>query len=298
MRLLAFALLFPACNPSESEPEGGDDTVDTAPPEDLRPEPVYTGAEACPEIVEDENEGFLSSGEERKFRVVLPAEPQGAPVLFAWHWLGGNSRQIINYMGMDEVAEAGAIVVAPDSNGNVYEWDFIGEPDGNVDLVLFDDLLGCLYEQYDVDLDRVYATGMSAGGLWTTYLTMHRSEWLASTAIFSGGNGVFTSYATPTHDIPVLAIWGGVDDLYSGLSFDDATRELIDNLRADGHFVAACDHGGGHTLPSDPMGFGWEWLEAHPKGVDPEPYAQGLPSDFPDYCYLPEGELYTGEGGE
>lgn len=289
MRSLAMVMTLAACaGTDDGAGTKSDDTGDTAAPVDTRPKPVYSGAESCPEFVEDENEGFLSSGEEREFRMVLPEDPQGAPVLFAWHWLGGNSRQIINYMGMDDVAAQGAIVIAPDSNGNTFEWDFTGSPDGNVDLVFFDDMLGCLYEQYEVDLDRIYATGMSAGGLWTTYLTMHRSEWLAATAPFSGGTGVFTDYSTPVDDIPVLLTWGGVDDLYSGLSFDDATKEFTTSLLADGHFVVGCDHGGGHTLPDDPMGYGWEFLSAHPKGVDPEPYVQGLPGDFPEMCFIAE----------
>ena len=100
MRSLTMALVLTACTTTDGGPDNtGDDTGDTAPPVEDRPEPVYSGTEGCPEFVEDENEGFLSSGEEREFRMVLPEDPMGAPVLFAWHWLGGNSRQIINYMG-------------------------------------------------------------------------------------------------------------------------------------------------------------------------------------------------------
>ena len=36
---------------------------------------------------------------------------------------------------------------------------------------------------------RIYTTGFSAGGLWSTWLVMHRSHRIAAAAVFSGGVG-------------------------------------------------------------------------------------------------------------
>ncbi len=127
---------------------------------------------------------------------------------------------------------------------------------------------------------------MSAGGLWTSYLTIHRSEELASTAPLSGGADSW-SYATPARDIPVLMTWGGPTDLYGTYSFDDASRYMSDALQADGHFVIECIHDLGHDIPNEADDYLWPFLEAHPRGVDPLPFAQSLPGYFAGWCAIP-----------
>lgn len=178
------------------------------------------------------------------------------------------------------------IVIAPESHPEAsFEWDF-GSPDGaNRDLRFFDDLLSCIWQQYDVDLDRIHATGMSAGGLWTSELLVNRSEWLASAAPLSGGANQPIPETTP---IPVLLTWGGPTDTYQGYSFDNASYRLSEYLRANGHFVVHCIHSLGHRVPPGSTEWVWSFLRDHPRGVDPEPYAAGLPADFPDYCSIPD----------
>ena len=41
-----------------------------------------------------------AGGFDRTLQVELPADPQGAPVVFAWHWLGGNATEILTWMEM------------------------------------------------------------------------------------------------------------------------------------------------------------------------------------------------------
>jgi hypothetical protein len=43
----------------------------------------------------------------------------------------------------------------------------------------------------------------------------------------------------------------------------------------------------GHTIPSGIGTSTVQFLEDHPFGVSPEPYASMLPDAFPDYCKLP-----------
>lgn len=286
MTLLAILLL--ACDPPEGEGDdtSTDETGEPAEEEHQMPVPTYSGG-ACPELVEGTNTDFASGGEARSFELRLPEDPAGAPVVFAWHWLGGSAKQIIRYMQMETVVDAGAILIAPESCCAAFEWDFAGEPEGNVDLAFFDDLLGCVHEQFQPDLTRVYSTGMSAGGLWTTYLTLHRSEWHAATAPFSGGTEGLITYSTPTDDIPVLVTWGGEDDLYGPVSFETASEGLTEDLLQDGHFVVNCDHGGGHTIPDGAVDMAWSFFQDHPKFVDPEPYAGELPDTLPDWCWTP-----------
>lgn len=283
-------LLALACtSPSDDTALPGDDTADTADTADtgeptVEP-PPYSGG-TCPTLQEGTNRNFASGDAERKFEVVLPANPDGAPVVFAWHWLGGNARQIVSTMDLERWAdELGFVIVAPDSSGeNPYEWDFLSGPDGNADGLFFDDLVACVYSTWNVDLANLHATGMSAGGLWTTWLTLYKADVLASTAPMSGG---VTAYVSPARPIPVLVTWGGPTDIYQGFSFDDASQTFSAGLQGDGHFVAECVHDGGHTIPAEAPEYIGTWFADHPGFVEPDPYAEGLPGTFPDWCGIP-----------
>lgn len=296
---LPLALLLAACAPkpdggpaddADEQPtdsgagaDGGGDSGPAGPAP--RVAPAYSG-EACPALPSDRVD-FPTGGGTRTVRVVLPPEPQGAPVVFAWHWLGGSPSAIVDEFDLEALAaEEGVIVVAPASDGSAYEWHFLDPAEGNPDLLLFDDLLACLHQTYAVDLDRVWATGMSAGGLWTSYLLVHRAQHLSAVAPFSGGlfPGV---YGAPADPIPALLTWGGPSDTYGALEFEPLNLEMSAALQADGHFVVECVHDRGHRLPADPRGLYWPFFEAHPWGVQDEPWAAGLPEGWPEWCRLP-----------
>lgn len=285
---LPLAFLLVGCDSADSgDTAGSSDTGSTTDTQQEQRDPPEYSLGECPELEEGTN-SFATGESTYDVEIVLPEEPAGAPVLFAWHWLGGTGSQILNYLELEALAEEqGVVVIAPDSDGaSQYEWRFTSEAEGNPDLLLFEDLLSCTEATWDVDLDQVFASGMSAGGLWSSYLTIHEARWLAATAPLSGGGDAFT-YSTPEDPIPVMLTWGGVTDTYGGYSFHDASLYLSEALRGDGHFVVECEHSDGHNLP--PWGFDYVWLffEAHPKGVDPEPWTDGLPGDMPDGCRLP-----------
>ncbi len=265
----------------DSGAPGGPDDSDTI----ERQPPAYS-LEACPEMSEGALD-FASGGSVYSVEIALPAQPEGAPVLFAWHWLGGSAEDVLRYLELRSLAEAeGVIVIAPDSDGYLYEWRFSMPPGDNPDLLLFEDLLACAHAQWSVDLSRVFTTGMSAGGLWSSYLTVHASQWLAASAPLSGGADSW-SYSAPQDDIPVLLTWGGEADTYQGYSFHDSSTYFSDELRTDGHFVVECVHSRGHALPPWGFDYVWRFFTAHPKGLAPEPWLDGLPAEMPDGCRIP-----------
>ena len=291
--LVFAALALAACSdPSEDETEGATDgsggadgTEDSGAASPARTPPPYSGG-ACPTLVEGSQE-FATGDTTYQVRVVLPDDPEEAPVLFAWHWLGGSAGSLISSLDLDELArEQGVIVVAPESDGSRFEWHFAEGPEGNPDLLMFEDLLSCAHATWAVDLDRIYATGMSAGGLMTAYVTVYESDWLAATAPLSGGA---SPYVSPEEPLPVMITWGGPGDTYGGgaVRFEDLSLELSEGLQADGHFVVECVHSRGHTLPPWGIGPVWRFLSAHPKDATPSPWADGLPSDMPSDCALP-----------
>lgn len=248
---------------------------------------AYSGGD-CPDMANG-TMTFVSDGLDREIILKLPDDPIGAPVWFNWHWLGGDAAQGIQYQGLNEVKRQGWIVVAPESRDDMAatEWGFFGDgAQSGPDLTLFDDVLSCLDAQYDIDNARVYTTGMSAGGLWSSYLLMHRSEYLAAAAPLSGGTGAFMEYTEPTRDLPVLLSWGGKNDKYNGLSFDDASKELLAELQGAGHWVGTCVHDGGHSLPPDSTAYTLQFFQDHPWGADPA----GLMDQavYPSFCADPE----------
>ncbi|MCP4869189.1 MAG: hypothetical protein GY898_10780 [Proteobacteria bacterium] len=189
--LFALASVLVACPPIE-EPAQDEPT-----PEPRRPGPEYSGGD-CPTLEEDWNMGFETGGFERQFRLDLPDEPDGKPVLFVWHWLGGYPDEIVEWVAFDDlVDDEDVIVIAPESRHLQVEWNLQSPPETNEDYAMFEDLLACLDQQFEVDLDRVYSTGMSAGGLMSTYMTAYGTEWLAATAPMSGGTSE-AAYVTPS----------------------------------------------------------------------------------------------------
>ena len=279
-----------AANTSDPDAPVGDTALDTAddPADPIEP-PVYTQG-TCPELVDGANAQFPHAGGAHNLRIELPDDPIGAPVLFAWHWLGGDARQLVASMELDALAdEQGVIVVAPVSAGRAYEWAFTSPPEGNPDLALFTDLLACLHTQWSVDLSRIWTTGMSAGGMWTTYLTMHRSEWLAASVPLSGGTFP-GSYVTPASTLPVMVVWGGPDDTYgsgpSQVNFEELSLDFSQNLQDDGHFVVECVHDRAHTLPPNASELVWRFVSSHTKDA-PTPWTSGLPDDMPEWCRVP-----------
>jgi len=277
-------ILLTACDvkntPSDDTLIGPDNTTDTIPVKVIEP-PPYSGG-TCPSMEQGWNSGFVTGEYEREFRLELPENPSGAPVIFLWHWLGGNADQIVEWAGFDGFPDSeGVILIAPETRGLQFEWDTFDGAD-TPDLLMFDDLLSCLSQQYSVDMNRIYASGMSAGGLWTVTLTNHRAQWLAASAPLSGG-ATSVDWA-PEEAIPMLLTWGGPTDLYGSFSFDDAQYDLIDQTDSAGQFTVKCEHDDGHILPPGGVDYVWEFFEAHPKDIDAEPWADALPDTLPEWC--------------
>jgi predicted esterase len=271
------------------------DGIDTAEPFD--PMANFAGApledlssDDCPKMGRSGTKTFMSNGTERTVVLEIPqGKPENMPVVFVYHGLGDSAESIRNALDLDSFAkENEVVVVIPDSQSRyLLTWDIWA---GGDDAVLFDDLRTCLAQELRVDLNRMMVAGYSFGALFSSYLTVNRSDSLAATMIMSGGTGPsLSTYKTPVADVPALLMWGGDSDLYDlGLtvvSFQDASLELSAGLIADGHVVAHCDHGNGHTVPFDAMDIAEKWLLEHEYG-QPSPYTDALP-DFPTYCYLP-----------
>ncbi|MCB9544761.1 MAG: hypothetical protein H6706_02565 [Myxococcales bacterium] len=302
------------------------DDVDAAPADDpppgparspLPPIPVYSHGE-CPALVGGSTadtavvDGFATGDQVRSFRLMVPPGYDGSrplPVIFAWHWLNASSASFVREAELESaVEELDFIAVLPDAlrNANGDKAYFLSWPFAEVwgvegELRFFDDLLACVNDQLNVDRDRVYGIGVSAGGLWLTSLAMtDRAEHFASIEVLSGGLGDMLGvwrmeYAPQPNKYPALVVWGGPTD-WLALSFHDASMRLRDALVADDHFVVECTHDAGHGVPPvEPseehtkFRFLWSFMFDHPRSlpVGASPYlADGLPDFFPPWCRL------------
>jgi len=159
-------------------------------------------------------ESILVDGERRYYRLHVPSDiSQRAPVplLFALHQFSDTDRGMERLTGFNELADReGFIVVYP--QGRFRVWNTGGER-GEADLRFLETLLDHVAGQYPVDLDRVYATGASAGGMMVQYWA-RRSARIAAIAPVMGSMSRGDTEVDPPSSgrpVPVLVLHGDKD---------------------------------------------------------------------------------------
>ncbi|MCB9739618.1 MAG: prolyl oligopeptidase family serine peptidase [Deltaproteobacteria bacterium] len=267
---------------------------------------VCPGAEAkrydpiatCPKLAAGSNT-MTSATFERTFELYLPAAATDTstklPIVFLYHGNTGNAKGIAEATGWNTYYEtAGAIVVVPnttpevDGSKPVLDWRFAEKvfDRDNRELVFFDDLRKCVAEQYAVDADRLYVTGMSAGGMMTTFLALNRGEAIAAVAPLAGG--YLHDFPDAARKVPFLVTWGGPTDMAYSQNFDTLAKGLIANLTEKGHVHHDCEHSLGHKIPPNYVGFVWSWLSAFDRDSKDDAHAGKLPAGAPDFCSVPK----------
>jgi poly(3-hydroxybutyrate) depolymerase len=133
-----------------------------------------------------------SGGENRGFAIRLPDDydaDQPYPLIFGFHWNGGNSAQVDNggsngynmaHFGLQKLSNNGAIFVAPQGIGNGWQ-----NPNGR-DLTFVDDMVKLITENYCVDTTRLFANGFSYGGGMSYAIACARAKVFRGVAIYNG----------------------------------------------------------------------------------------------------------------
>lgn len=171
-------------------------------------------------------------GETREYAVFLPSSYQAGqslPMVFNLHGFGSNITEQIFYSTLNAVAEEqNFIVVTPQGlvrttlvgqTGTHWNAYFGTDVD---DLGFLSLLIDQVYTDYNIDLAKVYSTGMSNGGYMSYRLACELSDRIAAVASVAGG--VFNQQldnCSPARAVPVMQIHGTNDGIvnYDGIPF-------------------------------------------------------------------------------
>lgn len=245
-------------------------------------------------------EGSIThDGLQRTFISYIPENYTGnnpVPLVFNFHGYGSSADAQMWYGDFRSIADSvGFIIVHPqgtifDSNAhwNVGGWTVGSTTD---DVGFTNALLDSLSANYNIDLTRVYSTGMSNGGYMSFLLACQLSDRIAAIASVTGSMTPETfNDCNPQRPVPVLQIHGTDDSVvpYNGdtwtRSIEDAIDYWVDHnncnttasvidipdiVTTDGstveHFIyeqgngaTEVEHfkitGGDHTWPDNPFG--------------------------------------------
>jgi polyhydroxybutyrate depolymerase len=168
---------------------------------------------------------ILHEGLERAYRVHLPPSYDGStktPVVIFVHGGGGDIRSG-SRDGLDTYSDTlGFILVTPaatnvlrgplGSRWNGGEWSG-GQCCGSADDVGFiSKMIEEIQQDFAVDEQRIYATGISNGGLMTNRLACELSDKIAAIAVVAP-TGLMEN-CSPSRPVPVMIIYGTEDPAY------------------------------------------------------------------------------------
>jgi polyhydroxybutyrate depolymerase len=157
-----------------------------------------------------------AGGVERPVRVMVPSattEPR-LPVVIDWHGLGGDGPSQAAYSAYEDLGEQEGFVVVhptglPLEPGAPNSWQLFDEPSARDDLAFADALFERLEQDWCADPTRIYSTGFSNGGYFTSRLVCERADRIA--AAVSVGGLYHSEGCSPARSVPFMAMHGTAD---------------------------------------------------------------------------------------
>jgi len=212
---------------AEPEPEPEPTAAPTPEPTEEPAEPAVAlgsgcGAGTAPGIT---TVTFEFDGNERIYEQVVPAsydDSSPVPVVLNWHGLGSSGVEQVAFSDYAALAEAeGFIVIAPtglptgDDGRNSWELTPDQDPDRD-DLAFANEVLDRVIESLCVDDTRVYTTGMSNGGYFSSVLVCEMSDRIAAAA--SVAALTHADDCDPPRTVPYIGFHGTDDEVvpYAG----------------------------------------------------------------------------------
>jgi len=185
-----------------------------------------------------------ASGDVIRYRLFVPEDTSGGPLPLVVYLHGGGGGGTDNraqltlgntvatrlFASPELQARHPAVVVAPQAPFSSL-WTISSSDALNRPGQLVVELVETLIREYGLDADRVYLTGLSAGGRGTWDIARKRPDLFAA-AVPSCGEGT-PSKAAALHDVPVWAFHGARDATIPV----EGSREMVAALRAAGGSV-------------------------------------------------------------
>lgn len=174
---------------------------------------------------------------QRQYILYVPASYTGdapVPLLFNFHGYGSNATEQMWYGDFRSIAdEEGFLIVHPEGTLDATETTHfnVGWGSSGVDDVGFASaLIDAIAADYNIDLKRVYSTGMSNGGYISYHLACNLSDRIAAVASVTGSMSQFTfNNCDAQHPTPILQIHGTADGVvpYAGGLFAKPIEEVV-----------------------------------------------------------------------
>ncbi len=174
------------------------------------------------------------NGLNRSYRLFIPSSyvegSTSMPLVFNFHGLTSQAVEQEFYTNMKPIAEAeGFILCHPEGIDNSWNVGFGGSSVDDVGFV--NAMIDEFHTTYDINLRRVYSTGMSNGGYMSYLLACDLTDRIAAIASVTGSMvPLSASNCNPTRPIPVMQIHGTADPTvpYLGSNFALAQESLVD----------------------------------------------------------------------
>lgn len=249
-------------------------------------EPIIPALTAqCPEF-RDSTINFMGLG---GIQVVAGAKPAGptAPMVFYWHGTGSTAGEFAFMAGavrQGVVSEGGVLIsFQGTTGGDLRSGTSIF---GQGDYALADQLAACAVQNHNVDPRRIFATGCSAGGLFSTAMAAERANYMAAAAPNSGGFTIPQQFQRADWTPALMTIHGAPGSDVVVIDFSQSSATADQAFKAHGGFVVNCNHGGGHCGGGGLAPDIWNFFKAHPYGTSPSPWAGGLPAGTNSACKI------------
>lgn len=198
-----------------------------------------------PNAPEPKQRTWTILGEQRDALIYEPRKKTeaGAPVVFGFHGHGGNMRNADRSFGFQKHWPEAIVVYMQglptpgqltDPEGKRNGWQHSAEAQKGRDLKFFDAVLKTLRDKYNIDENRIYASGHSNGGGFTYLLWCHRPEVFAAIAPSAAGSRSLRS--TTPQPVPVMHLAGKKDQLvkFSWQQLTMSKARQINNCQTDG----------------------------------------------------------------
>jgi len=175
---------------------------------------------------------------EREYLIFVPDsynQSLATPMMLNFHGFAGTASDYMRYADMRSVAESeNFILVYPQGScsDGLSHWNPCprgGENKSSADdLGFIQAMINDISTQYNVDQERIYATGYSNGGMMAYGLANHKSDLIAAVACVSGI--MLDCFGSISHSMPILHLHGTSDNElpYNGNSDYPSVQSILE----------------------------------------------------------------------